>query len=95
MSYSLPTRLALALAGAGLGTAGATLVMRASWLALAQWLTPLLAHALLGTGLLAVAAVTLVLARRRPPPEPAPLVAVFTAFSQGLAAGRQSQRRKS
>lgn len=92
MSLSLTTRASIALTGAGLAVGGLVLVLRAGWIALNDALGPIWAHSLIGAGLIVVAAIAFAVARRRPPPEPAPLAAIFTAFTQGLAAGRQARR---
>lgn len=93
MTLSLTTRVGIGLAAAGLAVSGLVLVLRASWLALADALGPIWAHTTIGAGLILVAVIALAVTSRRAPPEPAPLAAVFTAFTQGLAAGRQTNRR--
>lgn len=93
----IATRLALAFAGAGLAVAGAVLLLRAAWLAMALPLGPIWTSVILGGALLATGAVVAAVAlhrRRRPALLDSDLVVlVTTAFFQGLAAGRSVRER--
>ena len=95
MQLGLPTRLALAVAGAGLALTGTVLVIRAAWGAVALALGPIWAFAILG-GLLATGGAVLIAAARnskRKPPPPSPQAARHGAFQEGLRAGRVTRSR--
>lgn len=94
---SIATRLALALAGAGLAVAGTVLLLRAAWVGLSLALGPLWATVILGGALALVGALLLALAarvpRRRAATDDDLIVRIVTAFFGGLAAGRSSRDR--
>lgn len=95
MQMRTTSRLAFAVAGAGLALAGAILLIHAGWAVLALaygaiWATTIVGAALAGVGgLLILAART----AHRPPPQPAPEVAMLGAFFEGLRAGRATRAR--
>ncbi len=95
MQLGIPTRLALAFAGAGLALTGAVLVIRAAWSGIALALGPIWASALLGALLATIGALLLATARRakRKPPPPSPQAALLGAFLEGLRAGRATGSR--
>lgn len=90
MQLSIPTRLAFALAGAGLAIAGTVFLVRAAWGALALSLGPVWASAITGAGLAALGAILVAVARasRRKVAPPPPQAAMLGAFLEGLRAGR-------
>ena len=93
----IATRLALALAGAGLAVSGVVLTLRAVWIAVSVALGPMWASAILGGVLLLIGALVLGLSTRssrRPAASDDDLIVrITTAFFQGLAAGRSEHDR--
>ena len=93
----IATRLALALAGAGLAVSGIVLLLRAVWIAVAVPLGPMWASAILGGVLLLTGALALAMAGRRSHDREASdddlIVRITTAFFKGLAAGRSERDR--
>ena len=93
----IATRLALALAGAGLAVSGVVLLLRAVWIAVAVPVGPMWASAILGGVLLLIGALALALAARRShraeTSDDELIVRITTAFFQGLAAGRAGRDR--
>ena len=95
MQMRTTSRLAFAVAGAGLTLAGAILLIHAGWAVLAVAYGPIWATTIVG-GALAVIGGGLILAARkshRPPPQPAPEAAMLGAFFEGLRAGRATRAR--
>ncbi|MCB1350186.1 MAG: hypothetical protein KDK11_16675 [Maritimibacter sp.] len=94
---SIATRLALALAGAGLAVAGTVLLLRAAWVGLSLALGALWATVILGGALALIGALLLALAarvpRRRAATDDDLIVRIVTAFFGGLAAGQSSRDR--
>ena len=94
MQSRLTTRLALATVGVSLIVAGAVLLTRAIWIALAVALGPVWAFAIVGAGLALLGVTGLALAsrsrRRAPPTRPA----LSEAFFQGLRAGQATAARR-
>ena len=95
MPMSITTRLAFASAGAGLALAGTVLLVRAAWAGVALALGPVWASALIGAGLALLGALLVARARtaKRPQPTATPETAMFSAFFEGLRAGRATGAR--
>lgn len=95
MQMRTTSRLAFALAGAGLALTGAVLLIRAAWAGLALALGPIWASTLTGAALALIGALLLLAAQtsHRPEPRVSPEVAMLGAFFEGLRAGRASRSR--
>ena len=95
MQMRTTSRLAFAVAGAGLTLAGAILLIHAGWAVLALAYGPIWATAIVGTALAGVGGLMILAARKshRPPPQPAPAAALLGAFFEGLRAGRATRGR--
>ena len=96
MARQIIVRLALALFGAGLLTAGIVILTKALWMALALRYGPIWASVDVGGTLSLVGLLLFVLAGRRPrvpvPPRRDPVTEMVYAFIEGAAAGRTARR---